>query len=285
MEGKPLRRRLPNVAASNRGQVTQLWRSAIDPREVSQAIKADGAVVLPELLDSDLLSNLNAEFDDAFTNPSGCVSVGEHPPGKMVSISTQQLVPGAFPAIASVFLDSTFEAIAAEVLATDFTFHDRIALTHEFHPTAITDIHFDMKKSLKCLLYLVDTDHTNGAFSFATGTHIENSRYRSSFLNQGGQLRDLLNVAAKTESIPLHSICAAAGTVIIFDTDVFHQGGTVEPGRERRVMRARSLYPGQPTCHRHKWGSRAWWRYKMSPPKTPAGYRARRCSRGRSRAA
>ena len=285
MEGQQLHHRLPNLAAATSTQVTKHLRSTIDPQEVSRAIKDNGAVVLSELLDSHLLSNLNKEFDDAFTNPSGCVSAGEHPPGKMVSISTQQLAPGAFPAIASVFLNSTFEAIADEVLATDSTFHDRIALTHEFQPTAITDIHFDMKRSLKCLLYLVDTDQTNGAFSFATGTHIENSRYRSSFLNQGGQLRDLLNVASKTESIPLRSICASAGTVIIFDTDVFHQGGTVEPGRERRVMRARSLYPGQPTFHRHKWGSRSWWRYKMSPPKTPVGYRDRRCSRGRSRAA
>jgi hypothetical protein len=285
VEGQQLRRLRPEQVNSINTQVTSVLQSKIKPLQVSQAIKKDGAVVFPKLLDSHLISILNKEFDEAFNHSSRCVSTDEHPPGKAVTITTQLLEADQFPAIASLFLNSIFEDIADEVLPTNSTFHDRIALTHEFQPTAITDIHFDMKRSLKSLLYLVDTDQTNGAFSFATETHVENSAYRRSFLDQGGQLRDLLNIASESESIPLRTVCAPAGTLIIFDADVFHQGGTLQPGKERKVIRGRSLFGGQPDSSRHTWCSRSWWRYRMNPPETPTDYYGRRSSRGRSRAA
>lgn len=285
MDGKLLRSRQLEIANPTSAQVTSVLPSKIKPQQVSQTIKKDGAVVFPELFGSHRISILNQEFDEAFNDSTRCVSRGDHPPGKMVSITTQLLEADQFPAIASLFLNPIFEDIANEILPTSSTFHDRIALTHEYQPTAITDIHFDMKRSLKCLLYLVDTDETNGAFSFATGTHIENSAYRQSFLDQGGQLRDLLNVASKSESISLKPACAPAGTLIIFDTDIFHQAGTLQPGMERKVIRARSLFGGQPDFSRHTWCSRAWWRYRINPPKTPDSYYSRRSSRGRARAA
>jgi len=285
VEGLQLRRLRPEQVNSINTQVTSVLQSKIKPLQVSQAIKKDGAVVFPELLDSELVSTLNKEFDEAFNHSTQCLSPGDHPPGKMVSIITELLEPDQFPTIASIFLNPKFEEIVRQVLPTDSTFHDRIALTHEYQPTAITDIHFDMRRALKFLVYLVDTDQKNGAFSFATRTHFDNSAYRRSFLDQGGQLRDLLNVASESESIPLETVCAPAGTLIIFDSDIFHQGGTLQPGMERKGIRGRSLFGGQPDSSRHTWCSRSWWRYKINPPKTPTGCYGRRSSRGRSRAA
>ena len=270
---------------SIRTEVASVLYSKTQLKQVSQAIKEDGAVVFPEFFGSHLVSILHEEFHKAFNSPLECLSKVDHPPGKSVSITTQLLKADQFPAIASIFLNPILEDIANEVLPINSTFQDRIGLTHAYQPTAITDIHFDAKRSLKFFLYLVDTDKTNGAFSFAAGTHIENSAYRQSFLDQGGQLKNLLNVASKSESIQLKPVCGPAGTFIIFDTDIFHQGGTLQPGMERKVIRARSLFGGQPDFLRHPKFSLAWWRNTINPPKTPGSYNGRRSTAGRSRVA
>ena len=81
MEGLQLRRLRPEQVNSINTQVTSVLQSKIKPLQVSQAIKKDGAVVFPELLNSELVSTLNKEFDEAFNHSTQCLSPGDHPPG------------------------------------------------------------------------------------------------------------------------------------------------------------------------------------------------------------
>jgi hypothetical protein len=62
-------------------------------------------------------------------------------------------------------------------------------------------------------------------------------------------VRDTLNVATEEESVALESVAGPAGTLVVFDSDGFHSGGVLQPGAERRVVRAQS-YP-VPRLHLH----------------------------------
>jgi len=103
-----------------------------------------------------------------------------------------------------------------------------------------------MFHALKFMLYLLDANEANGAFRYAIGSHHKNTKLRRRYVLCGGKLIRLPNICSPKESIPLRSISGPAGTLIIFDTDGFHSGGNILLGKERRVLRSRYLFSGQP---------------------------------------
>lgn len=272
-----------------RTNIIQQIEEKINPSEIVSQVNDNGAAVIPKLFSGEALERLNYEFSNAFTRTYECIQQVRHEPGKQLWCHTELMNKEEFPAVEAVFINSLFKKISREIIVgsevgEDFAFHHKIAFTHEFKPITITDVHFDALRALKFFIYLVDVDESNGAFRFAKGTHIENSKYRAEFLRQGGQLRDLFNVAGSNEAIDLKPICAPAGTLIIFDTDTFHQGGELQEGKERKVMRALSLFTRQAGKMRHKKCSKAWLKNIILPPKVPKGYELRARTRGSARA-
>jgi len=232
------------------------WTSNVDIMKnrdcqlnIDQTIKtlnAEGVCVFDGFLDHKTLKCLNDEFKHLFSRRIPGVSLGVHPPGKMATVDTKRCKRSALPTILEIFLSTLFRSVAQRYLPHDSVFHDKIVATHEVKIGPTSDIHFDTLRTLKFLFYLIDVDESDGAFRYGRGTHAENTAYRERFLRSGGRRLDLQNIAADSESVELTPICAPAGSLIIFDTDGFHSGGYIKDGtRERKILRARSIFAGQ----------------------------------------
>lgn len=105
-------------------------------------------------------------------------------------------------------------------------------------------LHFDRFWAFKFFIYLTDIDKTNGAFSCVPGSHIKGKELREGAWNathnyaavKNRILYDYDNM--KEYETMIEPVEAKAGTVIVFDTDVFHMGGKVEDGKKRLVIRS-----------------------------------------------
>lgn len=272
-------------------KIIQQIDAKINAHEIVSQINDDGVAVIPKLLSDEAIECLNSEFSNAYTNTYKGILAGKHAPGKIRWCNPKLMNKNEFPAVEAVFTNSIFKKISKEIIlgnkeGKDFEFHNKIAFTHEFKQTTITDVHFDSIRTLKFFIYLVNVDESNGAFRIAKGTHLENNAYREKFLKRDGKLMDILNVPGSNEKIELKSICAPAGTLIIFDTDTFHQGGALEVGKERKVMRASSTFLGQTEVKKRKKLSKTLSKVKkvILPLKTPKGYELRTSTKGNAKA-
>ena len=259
----------------------------IATRDVVDRIRSDGYCFLEALLDRETVNSLNAEFKNAFQKLPCGVSIGIHPPGQMASIDTHVCNHSALPTIFSVFFSPPLKAIAESFSPAGSRFNEKIALTHETTVTPISDLHFDSQRALKFLVYLVDTDDSNGAFGYVKGSHVQNTAYREKFLSQGGHLLDLQNVAAEQhlERHAVDRLDGPAGSMIIFDTDGWHVAGCLaDNNKERKIIRGRSPFPGQPDV-RPKRFSPMWFRrtFHIFPPQRPFEIPNRHSSAGTSR--
>jgi ectoine hydroxylase-related dioxygenase (phytanoyl-CoA dioxygenase family) len=103
------------------------------------------------------------------------------------------------------------------------------------------DLHFDVKPSLKFLLYLTDTTQENGAFSCVPG-----STSYSTFTRLNAKKISYKNRHA-TRDHPFSEdmvvpVEGAAGTLIVFTSELWHRAGKVQSG-ERRALRGHNHYP------------------------------------------
>jgi hypothetical protein len=236
----------------------------LDIDQTVKSLRAEGICVFEGFLDRKTLEHLNDEFDQLFSRTISGVSFGVHPPGKMATVDTEKCEDGLLPTIFKIFLSSSFRLVAERYLPTGSVFNDKIVATHDVKTGPISDIHFDSLRALKFLIYLLDSDQSNGAFGYARRTHTENTAYRETFLRSGGRLLDLQNIPAESESVELTPICAPAGSLIIFDTDGFHSAGTLaDAANERKILRARSAFSGQPRLRPRRF-SPMWFRRRFS---------------------
>jgi ectoine hydroxylase-related dioxygenase (phytanoyl-CoA dioxygenase family) len=130
-----------------------------------------------------------------------------------------------------------------------------IYFTHEYKNDEGLDrnayLHFDRIPSLKFFIYLTDCLDESGAFHFVPGSH-----HLGRELRLKGQQNYLTDFDAnrkdydekknrlevdfpelgftKKDAIPL---TGKAGTMFVFNTDMFHFGGEIKDGEERKVMR------------------------------------------------
>ena len=105
-------------------------------------------------------------------------------------------------------------------------------------------LHFDKFHTFKYMLYLTDSDQSSGAFSCIPDTHIDGKFLRQSAWKETNVHRDIKNKplydyrdgCGYTEK-DIISVAGKAGTLIVFDTDLFHFGGRVEDNKERLMIR------------------------------------------------
>lgn len=106
-------------------------------------------------------------------------------------------------------------------------------------------LHFDRLWTLKYMLYLTDVDKSSGPLSVIPGTHLDGSFLRTRATEEASNeyeqiknwpLVDYPELGYTEEDIV--PIEGKAGTLIIFETDLFHRGGLVEDGNERLMIRS-----------------------------------------------
>ena len=123
-----------------------------------------------------------------------------------------------------------------------YTIEDVIGTVH-----GAQDLHFDVNNSLKFLIYLTDTDKSNGAFSCIPKSVHKSKQIRRQNAGRINLLEKNKEFARKVSRELIfdpkeeYIVSGSKGTLIIFDTDTFHKAGVVSCGK-RLVMRSHN-YP------------------------------------------
>ena len=101
-------------------------------------------------------------------------------------------------------------------------------------------LHFDRSQSLKPLVYLKDVGEHDGPFTLVEKSHIlgRELREKSSLLPYA-QIKNRIDIDYPEIKYTKKPILGKAGTTIIFDTDIFHEGGNISNSDgERLVIRS-----------------------------------------------
>lgn len=106
------------------------------------------------------------------------------------------------------------------------------------------ELHFDRLWTFKYMLYLTDVDETQGPFCTVPGSHIDGKFLRERTWSDNGSynkaknriFKDYPELGYSEEDIV--PITGAAGTLIVFDTDLFHLGGLVQDNKDRILIRS-----------------------------------------------
>lgn len=120
--------------------------------------------------------------------------------------------------------------------------------THEFRTDLGTEtngfLHFDkIGPTLKFLLYLTDATRETGALRCCRGTRTLGKKLREQAWKETTDYNILKNkpeidypeLGYTSESA--EDMIGLAGTLLVFDSDIFHMGGITEPGKERKLIR------------------------------------------------
>lgn len=118
-----------------------------------------------------------------------------------------------------------------------------IYITYENDPNHITRnnyLHFDRWRCMKSLVYLEDVYEDSGPFTIVSGSHIKGAELRKKFRNHQDYetIYNRIDLDYPEIEYELLPIVGPAGTTVLFDTDLFHMGGSVKEGFSRTVIRS-----------------------------------------------
>jgi hypothetical protein len=209
-----------------------------DEAGAMRLLKSNGVTIIPAFYDSDKLKKLNSEFDRLLEAKEPWIKKMDYSNGRAVSVWTKDMEAGLYPETLKTFTDPLMQRITSAYLGEKVRSNIGIYFVNDVVGTKhhANDLHFDVERSLKFFIYLTDTTKENGAFFCAPGSHLRSSEIRKKWkdkVSYGNREISRSLPVKEEEVIPLEG---AAGTLIIFDTDVFHRAGFVDKG-ERRVMR------------------------------------------------
>ena len=119
-----------------------------------------------------------------------------------------------------------------------------VFITHELEETEQKErnnwLHFDRLRSLKAMVYLSEVSDSCGPFSVVPGSHLKGRSLRQNFANQSDYEEKLNRIELDYEHMYEEptKILGSIGTLILFDTDIFHKGGDVKQGSFRKIIRS-----------------------------------------------
>ncbi|MEQ8909596.1 MAG: phytanoyl-CoA dioxygenase family protein [Vicingaceae bacterium] len=220
-----------------------------DPKSTTQAetlrrIDEDGIVIFPNFINKMELDGLNHEFEQLVKSKSRGISPFKLEKGEGVGINRKKFRTKDFPFTAKFFDQEGMHQLKDEYVHPTVDLNSKIYVVRDV-PGTVTyavELHFDVQKCLKFFIYLNDVSKENGAFEFVGRSHKWTEELRKS--EQAKDItfenRELSRELPYKEEhvIPLE---AKAGTLFIFDTDIFHRTGKTTQG-ERKIMRGHSYF-------------------------------------------
>lgn len=211
-------------------------------KEVVCALKVDGIVRIP-----DYLRDVDELRADVFSviNESG----GDYEFGRNVKTGAWLKEPKRHPQIHKVFDSDWMREITDAYLGPN-RYREGVFITHDFREDKGLGrngfLHFDRTRAFKFFFYLSDCESLDcGPLMCFPGTQAKGKELRTAtpkatkYANIPNRLEiDFPELGYKAEdALPAFG---KAGTLLIFDSDVFHFGGRVGNGKERPVLRSHS---------------------------------------------
>lgn len=117
-----------------------------------------------------------------------------------------------------------------------------VMITHEFKHDFMERnkwLHFDRWRSYKAMVYLTDVGEDDGPFCVVPKTHKKGAQLRRSSCQMRYEDRpNRIEIDYPELYQEPTKLIGCAGTLILFDSDVFHLGGKIKKGHERSVIRS-----------------------------------------------
>ncbi|WP_367606903.1 hypothetical protein [Legionella sp. W05-934-2] len=238
--------------------------NTMDFSKILTTIKEYGVAVLPHWLSKESLINLDNDWHamrEVRNDPSvECVlRVG----GDVADYAAlYRSIKGSkrFKYANQVFDDPLLVKLVNKIIGNPSLFNEEIYATYDIGKgEEVAPSHFDKTWNIKFMIYLDDILEPGfGAFGIHPASQtLARHKFRSwfdtlckndfieigtpEFYKMGNELIDCDDIKETINDCV--EIYAPAGSLIIFSTDVFHRGGFLKEGLERRIMRAHS-YPG-----------------------------------------
>ena len=163
--------------------------------------------------------------------------------GAVYRTNNINLVPGELLSlVCNEDIKHVFAKFAKDIMCQE------VFITHEYKTNILTrpnQLHFDRLRSLKIMVYVSDVDENSGPLSVVPGSHKTSRVIRRQFSKMEYEHR---NNIIKQHYPHLYEepvkICGNKGTMIFFDSDVFHLGGKNEENYERKIIRSH-WFPNQ----------------------------------------
>lgn len=221
----------------------------LDPKssslsDIHKMIKENGVAILPNFISKAELELLDTEFEKLVKTKSRAIKSFPLEKGEGVGITRRKLKAKNFPSTAEFFDRPFMHAIANEYVHPSCNLNSKIYVVRDVVGTTTyaNDLHFDVQKCLKFFIYLNDVTANNGAFEFAAGTHhwVEDLRRSDRAKEITFENREISRELPYKEEHVI-SLEGKAGTLFIFDTDMFHRTGTTSMG-ERKIMRGHTYF-------------------------------------------
>lgn len=219
-----------------------LDRSTVDDNLIGSKLKEFGVVVINNYTEAEVLRRISNEFQQILSaDSSGCIEVRPYSLGKAALVTRNDDFKDRFPASYEFFDDTFMQRITELYMGKGYIANEKIFVVKDIVGSKhhANDLHFDVQKTLKFFLYIKDTTEANGAFRCVPGTHkiTEDIRKKNAGKISYDNREFSRMLPYGTESTI--SVDGKAGSLIIFDTDVFHQTGTVT-SYERWAMRGQT---------------------------------------------
>jgi hypothetical protein len=210
-----------------------------DTALVCKILRESGVLMVPGYVGAGELSGLTKEFHFALEQKENVfIRPFPYSQGKGCVVVNEKIDKQVLPFTAAAFNSPLMRKISKEYLNGEvrlnydiYCVKDVIGSKHHAN-----DLHFDVLPCFKFFIYLSDTTEQNGAFACVPGSIVQAAEIRKKYGDKVSfENRELTRDLPFTEKDAV-SVEGKAGSLIIFDTDVFHRAGNVSAG-ERWVMR------------------------------------------------
>ena len=203
----------------------------LNVREASNSLKKNGYFIVKDYLSNEEVSSIVDLFDRVVEGENSKFNFSAGRAGKIPYHDVQSI------ALRNVFDNKNIRRVFDSannrknmVLEELFFTENHVGTVH-----ATNSLHFDIIPTFKLLIYLDDTSESNGAFSFVPGSHKWTQKFRKSNPN----LISYENVEV-SHKLPFLgeeiSFVGSAGSMILFNSEMFHRASDVRFGH-RRVVR------------------------------------------------
>jgi Phytanoyl-CoA dioxygenase (PhyH) len=212
-----------------------------DVDDMACALDQHGLIMIPGIVPPDACDSMRQEAYKLLSTSAPWITPLDYSVGRAIRVFRHGIDPAEQHwSIVSFCQAPLLYSLADRYLGRGNWFFDDIYVNEDVVGSAhkFQEWHFDSIPHLKLFLYLTDSDVERGALECVLGSHHRARRLarRDRILGRTPKTQPRITLDAHEAGTPM---VAKAGTVVLFDSDLFHRAGTV--AMDNRVV-IRAIY-------------------------------------------
>ncbi len=213
----------------------------INHEKAVKDLNEQGYFLAKNVFDDDTINHFYEEFDFVIEKYESTFDKNDISNSSQVRIFNQKdMIRDKLYACSALFSNSKLKKIIESQLEKKFIFNSEIFFQksgHTKYPLA-KDFHFDVLNSIKVWLYVDDCCVNSGPLEIVKKTHMKNKEIRDDSYIKKLKIDNVSKIQEFENTIKL---TAPKGSIIIFNTDIFHRATEIKKEFSRKVIRGHSF--------------------------------------------